>query len=30
VLLTQSTFTSPAGPAIRRDFWTCAYAAIGD
>jgi CubicO group peptidase (beta-lactamase class C family) len=30
VLLTQSTFTSPAGPAIRRDFWTCAYAAIAD
>ncbi|HEX4251448.1 MAG TPA: serine hydrolase domain-containing protein [Pseudonocardia sp.] len=30
VLLTQSTFTSPSGPKILRDFWTCVYAAIDD
>lgn len=30
ILLTQRALTSPATPAIFRDFWTTAYAAIED
>jgi CubicO group peptidase (beta-lactamase class C family) len=30
VLLTNQAFTSPTGPAVVRDFWTAAYAAITD
>lgn len=27
-LLTQAMWTSPAGPAVAADFWTCAYTAL--
>jgi CubicO group peptidase (beta-lactamase class C family) len=30
ILLTQVHMTSPAEPAVFRDFWTCAYQAIDD
>jgi CubicO group peptidase (beta-lactamase class C family) len=30
ILLTQRYMTSPQPPAVFRDFWTCAYAAIDD
>lgn len=30
VLLTNQAWTSPVPPAVARDFWTCAYAAIED
>jgi CubicO group peptidase (beta-lactamase class C family) len=30
VLLTQAGWTSPAPPAVCRDFWTCVYAALDD
>jgi CubicO group peptidase (beta-lactamase class C family) len=28
VLLTQAMWTSPSGPAVAADFWTCAYTAL--
>jgi CubicO group peptidase (beta-lactamase class C family) len=30
ILLTQTMWTSPAGPDVHRDFWTGVYAAIDD
>jgi CubicO group peptidase (beta-lactamase class C family) len=30
ILMTQAAWTSPNPPAICRDFWTAAYAAIDD
>lgn len=27
-LMTQTSWTSPAGPAVAADFWTCAYTAL--
>jgi CubicO group peptidase (beta-lactamase class C family) len=30
ILLTQAAWTSPTPPALFRDFWTCAWAAIED
>jgi CubicO group peptidase (beta-lactamase class C family) len=30
VLLTNQTWTSPNPPAVRDDFWTCAYAALDE
>jgi CubicO group peptidase (beta-lactamase class C family) len=30
ILLTQTTWTSPAGPDVYRDFWTGVYAAVDD
>jgi CubicO group peptidase (beta-lactamase class C family) len=30
ILLTQAAWTSPSPPALFRDFWTCAWAAIED
>jgi hypothetical protein len=28
--MTNQMFMSPEPPAVVRDFWTCAYAAIAD
>jgi CubicO group peptidase (beta-lactamase class C family) len=30
ILLTNQMWTSPAPPAVCRDFWTCIYAALAD
>jgi CubicO group peptidase (beta-lactamase class C family) len=30
VVLTNQAWTSPAPPAVVRDFWTCAYTALAD
>lgn len=30
ILLTNQAWTSPTPPAVREDFWACAYAAIDD
>ncbi len=30
VMLTNKTWMSPIPPAAFRDFWTCAYTALGD